>query len=221
MTIKKPDHGLLTFEAEGHEGGPYHSRKLHVPSDFSGVTIGRGYDCKTKTTARIVLDLRHSGISKDKADVIGKCSGLKGQAAKDFIEHKNLEDFEITQSQQVKLFELVYASILEETKRLCTKDDVTEAYGRCNWDALNPVIREILIDLRFRGDYTPSARRLIQKTVSENDLAGFVAAMVDRSNWVNVPLNRFELRKRYAVQGLLSQTPPVSSTLSLGRAMTP
>mgnify|MGYP006875700117 CR=1 FL=1 len=42
MTVLKSTEGLLTFESEGHEGGPYHSRTLHVPSHTSGLTIGRG-----------------------------------------------------------------------------------------------------------------------------------------------------------------------------------
>ena len=50
MTITK---GLLTYKAMGMEGGDFHSRKLHVPSDRSGLTIGRGYDMKEKSSYKI------------------------------------------------------------------------------------------------------------------------------------------------------------------------
>ena len=42
---------------------------------------------------------------------------------------------------------------------------------------------ETLIDLRFRGDYTPGCRRLLQRTVAANDRAAFVAAIGRRDNW--------------------------------------
>ncbi len=42
MSVLLPNLGRLTFEAEGNEKGPYHSRILHVPSPFSGPTLGRG-----------------------------------------------------------------------------------------------------------------------------------------------------------------------------------
>lgn len=108
MTVLKPTEGLLTFESEGHEGGPYHSRTLHVPSHTSGLTIGRGYDCRTKTEARIKVDLISVGIPPEKAKIIAKSSGLYGDKAKAHIKNNNLTSFEITQQQQVKLFHITF-----------------------------------------------------------------------------------------------------------------
>lgn len=55
----------MTFDAEGQEGGAYHSRKPHVPDSNSGLTIGRGYDIKQKTEAKITRDFTDCGISTE------------------------------------------------------------------------------------------------------------------------------------------------------------
>ena len=54
-TQPKPTRGIVTYDSEGVEspGSLFHSRVLHVPSNTSGVTIGRGYDMKLKDRAKI------------------------------------------------------------------------------------------------------------------------------------------------------------------------
>jgi Trm5-related predicted tRNA methylase len=200
----KPAVGSLTFDAEGQEGGPFHSRTLHVPTMSSGLTIGRGYDCKRKTSAKIEADLRFSGIDKAKSALIAKSAGLAGLAAKKFIASNKLESFEITHQQQLKLFELVYQEELLETKRLCTKADVQAKYGKCDWDNLHPAIREVLVDLKFRGDYTPKSRAIIQKHVSNNDLDAFAKALSDKKHWLTVPPDRFNRRVKH-LQAFLTE----------------
>jgi len=140
--IVTPDHrrpnnlivprGQVTFDGEGNEGGPYHSRRPHVPSDSSGVTIGRGYDMKARTAKEIHDDLRAAGVSEDQANLYARAAGLSGDDAKAFLdEHgyvklikaagvlglKGIEVNqylkantldEITQEQQQKLFNLTY-----------------------------------------------------------------------------------------------------------------
>lgn len=51
--MEKPKEGTITFDSEGTEGGLFHSRKLHVPTFSSGLTIGRGYDMRFKTAMKI------------------------------------------------------------------------------------------------------------------------------------------------------------------------
>ena len=59
-----------------------------------------------------------------------------------------------------------------------------------------------MIDLRFRGDYTPRARRFLQRHVAANDLAAVAAALARRENWPGVPADRFERRRRFASEAL-------------------
>ncbi|MEX0729512.1 MAG: hypothetical protein WED00_03675 [Aquisalimonadaceae bacterium] len=60
-----PQKGLLTFEAEGTEGGRFHSRHLHVPSGMSGLTLGRGYDFRGDYTPAARAHLQDSIVEND------------------------------------------------------------------------------------------------------------------------------------------------------------
>lgn len=194
------DKGKLTYDAEGNEGGPYHSRILHVPGSTSGLTIGRGYDMKEKSAAKIEGDLKNAGVPADKAAMISKAAGLAGDQAKAFIDANGLKDFEITMEAQEKLFEVVYAELEEDVIRICEKADCVETYGAVDWANLNPKIKDVLVDLRFRGDYYGKTRKKIQKLAAQNDLAGFAEAMKDADFWkgsCGVPPDRFNRRVAY------------------------
>jgi hypothetical protein len=190
-----PTRGLVTWESEGTEGGPYHSRKLHVPTNGSGLTIGRGYDMKGKSSGTIINDLTKAGVSKEDAEKLAKAAGLTGEAARKFITDNSLADFEISLAAQKILFDTTYDAEAAEARRVATKSDVTAVYGNTDWDALDPAIRDMLVDLKYRGDYTPAARKLIQKAVVANDLESFSKLLGDRENWKNVPEDRFKRRK--------------------------
>lgn len=213
-TVPTPSRGLLTFEAEGTEGGPYHSRKPHVPSTSSGVTIGRGYDMKERSGSGIVAHLQQAGLSATDAEKFRNAAGKSGQGAKDFIKNNALTDFEITGAQQLTLFNIVYAELEADTRRLATKDDVTELYGVTNWDALNPVIKDVLIDMRFRGDYTRSQRALVQPSVVANDLVAFGAAV----RRVSAPPDRVRRRNAY-IDAAIALTNAVEVSMRVARAV--
>lgn len=196
MSALQPLIGKVTFESEGAEQGRFHSRILHVPSPSSGLTIGRGYDMKMKSAAKINQELLISGIKSNDAKLLSKAAGLFGSSAKLFIKNNKLEVFEITQQQQVKLFEISYKEEEAETRRLCTKLDVMAKYGQCNWSLIDSAIKQILVDLKFRGDYTGKTRKFIQKSVAANDTKAFLKELSDRKNWIFplVPNERFHRR---------------------------
>lgn len=205
MSALQPFIGKITFESEGAEKGPYHSRILHVPNSTSGLTIGRGYDMRMKKSFKIQQDLIKSGVKLDDAKLLAKASGLYGSSAKLFITSNNLEKYEITQQQQVNLFNISYAEEEAETKRLCTKADVVAKYGKCDWDNLDSAIKEILVDLKFRGDYTGSTRKFLQKYVVNNDTKGFLLILSDKSKWARqrVPSDRFQRRIAFFKNAIL------------------
>lgn len=197
-----PSKGIFTFESEGQEGGRYHSRILQVPSLQSGLTIGRGYDCKDKASLKIENDLLAAGISNQYSKMIALSSGLVGDKAKSFITIHNLNNFEITPEQQLKLFESIYNEMENDVIRICNKGDCVIKYGRVNWNTLPPSIKDITIDLRFRGDYTPISRQKIQSSLAENDSYAFMATLSDQSIWPNVPTDRFQRRREYLMKNL-------------------
>lgn len=196
MSALQPLIGKVTFESEGSEQGPFHSRTLHVPSLTSGLTIGRGYDMKMKNSFKIQQNLIISGVKIADAKLLAKAAGLYGGSAKSFIVSNQLEEYEITQQQQVNLFNISYLEEEAEAKRLCSKADVVTKYGRCDWDKLDYAIKEILVDLKFRGDYTGSTRKFIQQYVVSNDTMGFLKVLSDKAKWARqrVPSDRFQRR---------------------------
>ena len=200
-----PSVGLVTWDSEGTEGGRFHSRTLCVPSDSSGLTIGRGYDMKERSAASIAADLSAAGVAAADATKISKAAGLSGAAAKKFITDQQLGSFEISKPAQVALFMTTYNALKADVARICAKPDVVATFGACDLAKTDPAIVDILVDLRFRGDYTGSSRGLVQKAAAQNDLAGFAAALQKAANWTNVPKDRFNRRSAFMTSALAAK----------------
>jgi hypothetical protein len=75
---------------------------------------------------------------------------------------------------------------------------VVREYGPVDWDRLHPAIKDLVIDLRYRGDYTDRTRKVVQPHIVSNDLNALAPAFADRENWPNVPEDRFRRRAEYA-----------------------
>jgi LysM repeat protein len=192
--------GQVTFDAEGMEGGPFHSRRLHVPGPTSGATIGRGYDMGQRSQDEIVSDLTAAGLGEEDAKSLARLRGFTGHAAESEIARLGLDDFEINPRQQKLLFLIAYDELAGDVKRICRKHDVEVKYGVTDWQALHPRIRDIVVDLRYRGDYTGATRERVQPCVVANDLARLRTLMANRRYWVQqrgVPNDRFRRRSEY------------------------
>ena len=190
--------GQLTFDAEGSDTrGPYFSRILHVPPGASGVTLGRGYDMKKRTKTKITAELNSVGIEDSVVDILCGAGELTGRDARHFIAQVSLDDFEITHEQQKKLFLIAYDELAKDVKRICDKSDVVRIYGATDWGTLDAGIRDVVIDLRYRGDYHPTSRRGLQHHIARSDLPAFAGVMRNRSFWIAVPDDRFQRRRDY------------------------
>lgn len=194
--------GQLTFDAEGMEkpGSHWHSRVPHVPGRWSGVTIGRGYDMSQRSKEGITTDLRQAGVAAATANKLAGCAGFKGQRAKDYVAAEGLGLLSITPSQQHHLFLDTYEELAGDVLRICSKADVVAKYGATDWDALDPILRDIVVDLRYRGDYTAATRSHVQPILVANSRRRMQRLMEDAQYWrerVNVPRDRFERRRRY------------------------
>src|SRR5215212_9727920 len=84
--------GQLTFDVEGNEGGRWHSRTPHVPSESSGLTVGRGYDMKHRTPEQVMKQLTAAGLSKEAAKAYAGGAGLSGAAAREYMRKVNLPE---------------------------------------------------------------------------------------------------------------------------------
>jgi len=199
------ERGQLTFDAEGQEGGTYHSRRPHVPGSpgkatQSGVTIGRGFDLGQWSREHIIRWLVAAGLSAEVAKKYAAAAGLRGADARSYLA-KNKDDLpEITALQQKRLFQLTFAYMEQDVRRISDRKDVVDAYGgKVQWDSLHPAIHAVLVDLRFRGDYSPATRPHVQRHVVRNDLKGFSEALSDGKFWYgqNVPADRFGRRVHF------------------------
>jgi len=182
---------------EGHEGGPHHSRRLHVPDGNSGLTLGRGYDLRERQGPNVQADLANAGVPGDLAFKISRAAGKRGINASRFVIDNDLLDFEISPQAQLKLFEKVYDEHLADVKLIANRAAMVSAYGKVNWDKLDQRILDVLADLRYRGDYNKNTTPFLQKHIANNDFTKFKAEIAKKSNWPNVPQDRFERRKAY------------------------
>jgi hypothetical protein len=188
--------GQLTFDVEGNEGGRWHSRTPHVPSEGSGLTIGRGYDMKHRSAEQIKKQMTAAGFSEEAAKLYAGAAGLSGAQAREYMKATALP--EITPAQQKALFLITFDEIAEYARQICTSDEVVKQYGPVDWDKLHPTIRDLVIDLRYRGDYTAKTRESMQPFVVKNDLKGLADVLADREKWAKVPEDRFNRRAAYA-----------------------
>ncbi|MBI3898446.1 MAG: hypothetical protein HY308_09140 [Gammaproteobacteria bacterium] len=211
----RPDKGWLTWEAEGHEGGRdyLHSRRLHVPSASSGLTIGRGYDISQQTRSDAMKDLVSSGVPADTAFTISGAGPRTGIRASQYVVDHDLLDFEISTRTQLKLFEKTYQFIWVDVVRISDLPGTIHKYGKVNWKKLDQRIQDVLVDLRYRGDYTDHSRTFLQKHIVNNDLKKFAKEIANKGNWKYVPEDRFYRRKEYALAGSCREVAPFVKTL--------
>ena len=198
--------GQVTFDAEGIEGSKptiYFSRQIHWPGGNSGVTIGRGYDMQWRTSKQIVADLTAAGVPLLDAQNLSRAAGLRGAAAQSFWKTNRATAPVISLESQKALFEkVVYPSYERTAKR------VTQAanHNPLDWQALNPAIKDIIVDLTYCGDYRGEMKASLQKYIAANDLEGFASVMSDERFWrftAGVPSGRFNARVEYLRNALL------------------
>ncbi|MBO9698565.1 MAG: DUF4157 domain-containing protein [Sporocytophaga sp.] len=216
----KVDKGQITFDAEGNNDSQsrYYSRRAHWPGGPSGVTIGRGYDLAHRGSKQTIKD-EFTSVGIDFSKFSGAV-GLQGEEAQDWLKDNKDSLPEISLEQQEKLFNLSYASIEKDVKRISTKADVVEKYGEVNFDTLDPTIRDIIVDLRFRGDYYGETRKYVQEPMAKNDLQALYKVMKDKTKWKSVPEDRFNRRVK-AIEAALGINGNANKTTPAGPAATP
>lgn len=193
--------GQITFDAEGKEArGPFFSRVMHWPGGSSGVTLGRGYDMGQRTRLQVIAELRHAGMSSDEASFFGEAAGLRGESAARFVRTQMIESPVLSLPAQRKLFEdITTPETLADIRRILAKPDVAATYGSVSWNDLSPYAQEILFDLRYRGDYTPTTRQAVQPLLVARDDDGLRALMNDIPYWtaLKVPIERARERAAF------------------------
>lgn len=198
--------GQLTFDVEGNdiENSSWFSRKVHWPGGASGITIGRGYDLGQQSNSN--LDLSAVRIGEPLKSWLVASQMLSSTQASDRLNSASdaVRVFQITRKQQYDLFVIVYQRLEDDVKRISQKRDSIRTYHpnpdanpEQAWSDIPDKIKEMLADLRYRGDYTPGIRTHIQRLAYSGDILGFGRVLADRSYWPNVPAERFQRRVSY------------------------
>ncbi|EJN28192.1 hypothetical protein PMI35_03085 [Pseudomonas sp. GM78] len=196
--------GQLTFDAEGNdiedELNPlfrYFSRVAHWPGGVSGVTIGRGYDLGQRPNPG--KDLSDAGVEEPLRSWLIGAKGLSGVAAKNYVANApvDIRKLKITRWQQYRLFLPVYDYMKKEVIRISSSSVNKADFGVLNWGAVSGKVQDVVIDLIYRGDYTPYSRSFIQKPFLDNDVGMVKSIISNRSYWGSVPDDRFKRRAEY------------------------
>lgn len=195
----KVPYGQLTFDVEGNDTDEsiYFSRVAHWPQGPSGVTIGRGYDLSQRSNPE--FDLKEAGTSEPLYSWLIGAKGLQGQPARNYLNsaNQNIKKLRITRKQHHLLFISAYEFMKSEVIRISNTPVNTMEYSPLNWEAIDSKIQDITVDLIYRGDYTINSRTLVQQYIVDNNITALRNVISDRSNWPNVPDDRFNKRAEY------------------------
>ncbi|MCW8347427.1 pesticin C-terminus-like muramidase [Vibrio sp. ZSDZ65] len=215
LTVPK---GQFTFDNEGDdiESSAYFSRKAHVPHNSdgvvigqSGVTIGRGLDSGNPPTGATgqspsKLHLKElfqvSELTSELSDWLLSVEGVKKESALELLNNSSLESNELTltRKQQHLMFNTVYEYMEEKTRILLTKSDVQAKFGVVDWASLPLNVKEVLVDLTYRGDNSPRTREGFVPALVDFDILKFKKIMFNSNNlWVGVDLNRRLRREKH------------------------
>ncbi|UIA90197.1 hypothetical protein LU631_24330 [Erwinia tracheiphila] len=148
-----------------------------------------------------LISLQKAGIEKEKAEKISEGARLKGCSAYNFVLNNRDSISEITDQQQLLLFISTYEELKKDVERICKNKLIIMEYhpnptisSTLAWDNIPGKIKEILIDLRYRGDYGTVTRPYLQRLAYAGDLTGFGRMIADRTTWFFVPQDRFKRR---------------------------
>jgi hypothetical protein len=136
-------------------------------------------------------------MSVEEATFFGDAAGLRGPSAARFVQMKMVESPVLSIQAQRRLFEdITTPETIADIRRILEKPDVASTYGYISWSDLSGYAREVLFDLRYRGDYTPHTRERIQPLVVARDDEGLRSLMSDTTYWTpfKVPPDRIRAR---------------------------
>jgi hypothetical protein len=194
--------GQRTFDAEGQEAsGRYFSRAISWPRlGNSGVTIGRGYDMGQRTAPQIFRELTAAGLGDADATFLSRAARHRGAHAGAFVAKYGSIAPVISLEVQKNLFEKITTpEMINDIKRIFSKSDTVKAYGEASWDSLSQAAKELIFDLRYRGDYTTTTRKVLQPLLVNQDYKGLKEVMNDTDYWKTLRVPPARIAERQAL----------------------
>lgn len=171
-----PDYCELTFRTEG--GHLPDVLRPHWPGGVSGVTIGPGYDLGHRSAAEVRADLKVAGVPEASINTLAGGAGKTGASARDWVNTTGKTVPKLTTDQSMAIFTYVYPIYVGYTK------GIIKTWGG-NWDAYPQKMKEVLVDLRFRGDLANRHKAHLLPSIKAADYNAFRAAIYDHKYWQN------------------------------------
>jgi hypothetical protein len=154
-----------------------------------------------RTAPQIIKELTASGLGEAEAAFLSLAAKQRGAHAGAFVAKYGPLAPVISLEVQKKLFEnITTPEIINDIKRIFSKADTVKAYGEASWDNLSVAAKELIFDLRYRGDYTPTTRKVLQPLIVNRDYNGLKMVMNDTEYWkgLRVPPARISERQELA-----------------------
>jgi hypothetical protein len=154
-----------------------------------------------RTRQQVIRELGFAGVSRQDAEYLSQGARLRGNAAALFIRNHINGAPVLTLEAQRRLFEdITTPETIKDIKRIFAKSDTVATYGVVDWDSLPSTAQELVFDLRYRGDYTPTTRRRLQPILSSQEWHKLPELMNDTAYWsgLGVPRERINMRARMA-----------------------
>ncbi len=196
------DYKNITYYAEG---SLKETRKIHFPGGESGATIGKGFDFKFKTKNEIEYFFKSISLSSQIIKELKKLAKLSASQAKRIIDKSPLlKTLVLTDKQIIELFKKTYAVYKNRAKDLTKHKGNMNKYGDPAWETMPSKLKELIIDLTYRGDYSSfkGVKRIpqIQKFIVKRDYQGLCEFYNNDKNRGIVPLNRWMRRKKLVIE---------------------
>jgi len=187
IAMLEPKEGLLTFRAEGNNdsGSAYYSRKIHWPGNRascsknnSGVTIGRGLDLGGRSKEEVMHMLAMAGILKEQAKKIAEGSKLTHCQAGDFVRENRIDVGEITESQQLRIFDSLYQRYCKDAECFYNRHKKSDSVS---WGNLDSTLKDVVVDMLYQGRLRPDMISVIGKN-QKNDVINLIKNSVSLSH---------------------------------------
>jgi hypothetical protein len=119
--------GEMTYKIEGYEDPSMNNTCAYaqVPNHYTGITLGHGYDIKSREKEEVKPVLLEAGLESDIAEAFANGAGLTGQAAEEYIlnttiiiegETRIIQEYEMSSLIQRQLFNIVFPEYYLQTK---------------------------------------------------------------------------------------------------------
>jgi hypothetical protein len=202
----KVSKGQLTFDIEGDEryrdaDKSFFSRRPHWPGGVSGVTLGRGFDFGQQFDTKETL--QEVGVTEPFLTWLAGSEGLAGAEAKKYIKDmpENIKGRCITRKQQKDLFMKIVGDYEKRAKATAIKKQYEGMRAPLVWGNLASAVKEVLVDMQYRGDLKESTMDKIGKLIEAggDGLKNFVAKPNNMTGIVTAlpPQNRCDARKQH------------------------